>query len=258
MPLFINNLTQDINGFPPSAGGGPRLLATPNSDEVVLAPGNTLNWTGGVWGLEGNDTLLGSFDSNERLIGGPGNDSILGAPGNDILMGGRGGDVLDGNEANDFIRGDLDSDDLYGRDGNDIIRGGQGNDSINGGNGNDFLVGDLGTDDLTGGEGADTFVFRSDNRTSQLSEADLITDFSPSQGDKIGLTNGLTENDIDFTETADVNGDGVFNDAVIKIKSSGAIIGIVGNIENRRLVGNFIPASSFAMNLTGSEFQFLP
>ena len=48
--------------------------------------------------------------------------------------------------------------------------------------GNDTIIGGAGNDTMTGGGGADTFVFR------PSSGADVVTDFSHAQGDKIDLT----------------------------------------------------------------------
>ncbi|MGE5655582.1 MAG: calcium-binding protein [Actinomycetota bacterium] len=260
MVLFINNLIADQFGFPASDGGGPRFLAFATSDDIQIGSGNLLSYPGGVWGLGGNDTIIGSADSNERLFGNDGDDVIGGGNGNDILYGGKGNDRLDGNEGNDLVRGDSGDDLLFGGPGNDVLRGGQGNDILQGNEGNDFLVGDRGVDFLTGGEGADTFVLRRDEATFNINQADVITDFNFNQGDRIGLTDGLTELDLQFNDAdrIDYDRDGQVNDMPIRLKSTGQIIGIVLNTDNFELTGAFEPANQFVLGLNGSQFSYLP
>ena len=66
----------------------------------------------------------------------------------------------------------------------DVIRASDGRDRIDGGGGNDTIY--AATDDtLTGGPGADRFVFSID--PSHSATRDHITDFSPSDGDRIVL-----------------------------------------------------------------------
>jgi Ca2+-binding RTX toxin-like protein len=45
-----------------------------------------------IIGNNGNDTLSGSYDGNDTIIGGAGNDVVIGGKGNDILTGGAGND----------------------------------------------------------------------------------------------------------------------------------------------------------------------
>jgi Ca2+-binding RTX toxin-like protein len=72
---------------------------------------------------------------------------------------------------------------------NDILTGTDGTDKLNGLAGNDTLIGGLGKDTLTGGVGSDLFKFISLSDSSSLSkQADTITDFNHSQGDKIDLS----------------------------------------------------------------------
>jgi|GEM_PF-3329921 len=62
-----------------------------------------------------------------------------------------------------------------------VIRGDDGDNILVGTDGDDILIGGLGSDTLTGGEGADTFVLNS------LAEADIITDYTFGEGDKLDL-----------------------------------------------------------------------
>jgi Ca2+-binding RTX toxin-like protein len=259
MVLTINNLLGDLTGFPVSAGGGPRFLGFATDDDINVIEGDLSAFTWGVWGLDGNDTILGSSDSNERLLGNNGNDVIAGGPGNDIIYGGKNNDRLDGNEGNDVIRGDAGNDVLFGSRGNDLVRGGQGDDDLEGNEGNDFLVGDRGVDVLTGGPGSDIFVLKSNDEPFNVAQADVITDFNFDQGDRLGLTDGLTELSLLFTDENLIayDNDGIVNDMVIRNRSNGQILGIVLNNNNFDLTGSFETASPFALAINGSDFQFL-
>jgi peptidyl-prolyl cis-trans isomerase B (cyclophilin B) len=95
---------------------------------------------------------------------------------NDQLSGGRGDDRLQGKGGNDWLTGGF---------GLDHLQGGQGNDWLVGEAGDDVLIGNLGQDWLSGGEGADRFVLGRSG--SALHLADVITDFSAAQGDKIQI-----------------------------------------------------------------------
>ena len=75
---------------------------------------------------------------------------------------------------------------LYGEGGADILTGGIGS---------DVLVGGDRFDQLTGGGGSDTFVFSAQDQGNP----DFIRDFSILDGDKIGLAQGLTYNELRFT-----------------------------------------------------------
>ncbi|MBD0307313.1 MAG: calcium-binding protein [Microcoleus sp. T1-bin1] len=259
MALRINNLISDVTGFPVFAGGGPRLLGFATPDEIGVENGNLSSFPWGVWGLDGNDTIGGSSDSNERLLGNNGNDAIGGGGGNDIIYGGKDNDRLDGNDGNDVVRGDAGNDIIFGGFGNDILRGGQGDDDLNGNEGNDFLAGDRGVDVLTGGLGADIFVLRSNDEAFGINGADVITDFNFDEGDRIGLTDGLTELNLFFEDDNLIayDNDGIINDMVIENIITGQIVGVVLNTNSFELTGAFEQASPFALAVNGSQFQFL-
>lgn len=67
------------------------------------------------------------------------------------------------------------------------LRGEAGNDSLDGKAGNDLLDGGAGRDQLTGGSGADRFRFSTAGAFG-TAQADRITDFSRSEGDRIELS----------------------------------------------------------------------
>ena len=70
---------------------------------------------------------------------------------------------------------------IMGNDNDNVIKGSAKTDSLNGGVGDDTLTGGKGSDTLTGGNGADVFFFANGDG------ADVITDYSASQGDIIKL-----------------------------------------------------------------------
>ncbi|MEG5035053.1 hypothetical protein [Microcoleus sp. AT3-D2] len=206
-----------------------------NADNFTIDPalvGNLL-----VQGLDGNDLIQGS-PSADRVNGNAGNDTILGGDGNDTLWGGRDNDRIEGNAGNDNIAGNLGNDTISGGSGDDLIRGGQNNDVLVGGEGNDQLVGDLGRDILTGEAGNDLFVLRVNAAASNVSEADVITDFTAGQ-DAIALTNGLA-----FAGIAlDASG----SNTAIRIVATGQILGVVTGVQ---------PAALSAANFTTLNGDF--
>lgn len=199
-------------------------------DLVQLTPGALNGSAMGLRALGGDDVILGSPDG-ETMNGNKGRDRLYGNNGNDYLRGGKNNDEVFGDEGDDILNGNNGSDLVYGGNGNDMVRGGRDNDYLFGDAGNDVLIGDFGADLLTGGAGADVFVLRSSTVEGvvQNEYADWITDFNLAEGDKIGLTDGLTENDINYLGVLDVNNNGV-NDAILQLKSTNEILGIVLDI----------------------------
>lgn len=206
-----------------------------NADNFTIDPARVGNLL--VQGLDGNDSIQGS-PSVDRVNGNAGNDTILGGDGNDTLWGGRDNDRIEGNAGNDIIAGNLGNDTISGGAGDDLLRGGQNNDVLNGGEGNDQLVGDLGRDILTGEAGNDQFVLRGNAAASNVSEADIIADFTAGQ-DAIALTNGLA-----FAGIAlDASG----SNTAIRIVATGQILGVVTGVQ---------PAALSAANFTTLNGDF--
>ena len=157
--------------------GADRLTGSSGNDELDGGNGNdTLN------GSAGDDEIFGGND-DDRLNGGSGNDTLNGGLGADQLVGGNDDDELIGGSGNDTVHGNDGDDNLFGNGNNDRLKGGDGNDNLSGGFGLDTLIGEA---------GADTFVL-------QLNQGeDVILDFV-SGVDNIGLTGGLTFNDLTLT-----------------------------------------------------------
>jgi len=72
-------------------------------------------------GTTGSETLNGSNDGPDLIMGRDGNDIIFGNSGNDRLKGGRGNDEIHGGEGDDRITGGPGSDILSGDEGNDVF-----------------------------------------------------------------------------------------------------------------------------------------
>ncbi|MBD2386561.1 putative Ig domain-containing protein [Cylindrospermum sp. FACHB-282] len=130
-----------------------------------------------------NNNVSG-FNSADVINAQLGDDTIDGLGGDDLLRGGAGNDTLSGGNGDDK---------LYGDDGNDSLVGGNGQDLLVGGGGNDFLDGGRGDDNLTGGTGSDIFLL------ATAAGRDTITDFSLGQSDQIGLSGGLSFNQLSFS-----------------------------------------------------------
>ena len=102
------------------------------------------------------------------------------------------GTNLNSGNGKDSLSGTPGDDNLNGGNGKDTLNGGAGNDTLVGGNGADNLTGGLGDDILTGGKSGDIFILAVGEGT------DTITDFGDGP-DAIGLTGGVTFNDLSFS-----------------------------------------------------------
>jgi len=216
---------------------------TANVEGVQLAPGALNGYQFGLRALDGDDIIIGSSEG-EVINGNAGRDLIYGTGGNNFLRGGKGDDTLLGGTNNDILNGNNDNDVVFGGDGNDVVRGGKGHDYLYGEGGDDVLIGDFGADVLNGGAGADLFVLRRDTVVGVVDplQADYITDFNRGEGDRIGLTDGLTVNDITYQRFVDVDNNAI-PDALIQLNSTNEILGVVLNINPLELNGMFVTVS---------------
>lgn len=157
-----------------------------------------------VVGGEAGETLLG-FSGNDTIAGGLGNDDILGESGDDVLRGdfNQRQSVAEG--GNDRILGGPGNDRIGGKAGDDLLFGGEGNDQIWGDHGDDIIYGGLGDDTIHGDDGnrfsgTDTFVLATGEGTDTIVDFELGIDL-------IGLANGLTFNDLSFSENQIIVGE---------------------------------------------------
>ena len=92
----------------------------------------------------------------------------------------------------------------------------------------------------------DIFIIRTHQATTDINRAPVITNFNWfSDGDKIGLTDGLTEADLDYRSLIDFDADGLQDDTVIKLRNTEEILCIVLNADDFVLDGEFIPIASY-------------
>ncbi|HEY9866594.1 MAG TPA: calcium-binding protein [Candidatus Obscuribacterales bacterium] len=208
----------------PSTQNGTSFLVGDNTAEsIILSSGQLSNYPGGLLALDGNDTVIGS-ENSEFINGNTGSDSLIGNGGIDTLRGGKQDDILDGGNGNDFLAGDLDQDIVRGGDGNDSLYGGRNSDQLFGDAGDDILSGDKDNDTLTGGTGQDTFVLVTDGGL------DVITDFE-NNIDIIKLPDGVTFNDILLQSSS--------SNTLIIVQSTGEQLAQINNIS----VSNLTAAS---------------
>ncbi|WP_293155705.1 MULTISPECIES: calcium-binding protein [unclassified Microcoleus] len=251
------------------------LNLTNNSDNFTINPGLMAQFPGGILGLDGDDTIVGSI-GNDIANGNVGKDILFGRDGNDNLEGGKGADDLYGEGGRDTLIGGSDDDYLAGGDGDDILYGGRGDDLLDGGAGNDTLSGDRGYTYYKGGTGSDVFVLRTDvvaedprrnsNRSFSGSAWDGILDFERSI-DRIGLTGGLTEanitlipfsfalSDVIFISgrfpregkisaaDTDVDKNGRYDGTTIQIAATGQVLARVLSVTPSDLQGRFVTLS---------------
>ncbi|WP_270937827.1 CAP domain-containing protein [Falsiroseomonas oryzae] len=130
-------------------------LPAPTTKAVTIGSSNVKLDLDADAGAPAGLALTGTA-ANEVLTGGLGADRLLGLAGADTLLGGSSGDTLEG---------------------------GAGRDVLDGGAGDDRLVGGGSPDRATGGGGADRFVFQN----VSTDRGDLITDFTPAEGDRVDI-----------------------------------------------------------------------
>ena len=253
--------------------GAPRLIGDNTSEYIDLRSGSAGNSSGGVFLLGGDDTIDGSTN-NDLIFGNEGEDIIRGNFGNDSLFGGKGKDGILGGEGNDSINGGQDGDVIFGDGGNDVLVGGKGNDFLLSGNGNDTLVGGLGRDILASfGDnnslkigGTNLFVLQAEAGVRDINNTDLILNFR-NTFDKIGLSDGLTVNDIVLESLTNVpitlqvevpQSTGSFvspelfkprsvssSGTLIKIRNSGDLIGFFEGVTPAQLQNSIVSVQGF-------------
>lgn len=126
-------------------------------------------------------TTLTGFQAVAELIGSEFADRVV------VGNRDRIGVIADMGDGDDRLRATGGEDMLAGGDGADLLRGQSGKDVLVGGMGDDRLLGGRSTDTLTGGDGADAFVFAAGDSPAARKRADIVTDFSADEGDRIVL-----------------------------------------------------------------------
>ena len=243
---------------------GPDTLTGTASADTIRALGgdDTVSGLGGddrLIGGTGNDSLNGG-NGNDVLNGQAGNDDMRGGAGDDtyyvteagdtvieaasagtdkvnagidytltdnveeltLVSGARGGT---GNALDNTIFGSGGGDTLSGLAGADTLRGNDGRDTLLGGDGADLLDGGVGKDTLTGGAARDVYQFRDGDAGATRALADLITDFSHADAEKISLS------------LIDANTTAGGNQAFAWI-GNGAFTGVAGQLHYAQAGGN--------------------
>ncbi|UXN61649.1 calcium-binding protein [Phyllobacterium zundukense] len=215
--------TMDLSHFNPALGGVTVDLVAGIASGGEVETGETFRNIENIIATHHDDVLTGDNHDNffevrggaDRIDGGDGIDSVLfsgsgsvfdegltiGLASGTVSGGNSGGSTFTnienviGGFGGDFIWGDSGDNMLSGSDGADRIYGGAGNDTLIGGMGAYFsenfapasaIPGFPANDSLSGGTGADVFVFTA-LYDSDIPRADVISDFSASEGDKIDL-----------------------------------------------------------------------
>lgn len=238
------NIVVEVAGAFQGTNGNDIFSGTASSNVIFGLDGNDqINADAGndtTNGNRGDDTVNGST-GNDTCNGGQGDDQVNGGDGNDRGDGDRGNDMVNGDAGEDQLTGGEDNDTLDGGADNDRLFGGQGNDLINGGAGNDVISGDFGTDTLIGGAGNDVFVLRTSTAAATAAAADIILDYRP--GDTIGLTGGITPNNLTLTVE---NGN-----TIIQVTNNGvtSVLGIVNGVAPAQLT---FSTANIQVNMTGN------
>ncbi|WP_414526556.1 Ig-like domain-containing protein [Nodularia chucula] len=185
----INLTISDAPTSPIGTPGDDVIVGTLGNDSLFGGAGNDIIYAGGgdnyLFGGDGDDSLFGG-NGNDALFGGNGNDQLFGGAGNDYLYGGPGDNLLDGGDGNDILYAGNGNNTLLGGAGDDIIYSGSGQNLINAGSGNDMIF-------LNGGQ--DTVAI------AQGQGVDTINNFQVSLGQKIGLSGGLSFDQLTLTQS---------------------------------------------------------
>jgi Ca2+-binding RTX toxin-like protein len=209
LKVFDDGANEGIETLTFNIVDGEQYEVSPDAGSVALTISDTPT---NPFGDTGDNILVGD-DNNNSLFGNGGNDRIFGGLGDDYLFGGAGDDYLDGGDGNDALFGGDGTDTLLGGAGDDYLFGGAGDNLLDGGDGNDILYGNGGNDTLLGGAGDDIIYSGSGQNlinggvgndmiflnggqdtvvVAQGAGVDTINNFQVSLGQKIGLSGGLT------------------------------------------------------------------
>ena len=169
---------------------------------------------------------IGEISDTESLLyfGTLGNDNITTGDAYAEVYSYDGDDTIILGNSGGWSRGGRGNDNISAGSGEHHLRGHEGDDTLDGGAGNDTLEGGTGKDIITTGSGSDTIYLRAGDGGNELSDADIITDFTDGSDD-FGLTTSLSFGDLTRTQ-----GSGDYaNDTIIKYGSE--YLAILQNID---------------------------
>ncbi len=235
-----------------------------------------------VEGGDGNDTILGSADLNDTIIGSDGDDSIVGGSGNNTIDAGDGNDTIEANagvdtvdagDGNDLVTAGDGSDNVRAGDGNDIVSGEDGDDTIDAGDGADLINGNAGNDSVSGdfgpdtlnGDAGDDFVIGGEGRDSVSGGDDNDTLYGLAGNDTISgddgddqLYGGTLHDILNGGGGADLINGGIANDTADGGDGSDFIFGGGGNDSlTGGLGGDTVYGNAGNDSLQGSDGQDL-
>jgi Ca2+-binding RTX toxin-like protein len=235
------------------------------------AAGDTLTGIENLSGSQGHDVLAGNAGAN-KLQGWNGDDVLRGGAGADTLEGGAGSDTASwytstagvavslaagtasGGEA---VADALNSiENLSGSNlGNDGLEGNAGANVLQGWGGNDALVGGGGKDTLTGGSGADRIYFMALTDSVVGANADVITDFSHGQADRIDLTAIDANTAVAGNQAFGFIGTGLYTGVAgqLRYAITNGITTIAGDVNGDK-VSDFHITASGTVNLIALDF----
>ncbi|MDB9499295.1 Ig-like domain-containing protein [Nodularia spumigena] len=203
--ITFNLVDGELYEVNPDAGSVSLTISDTPTNPVGGADDNILVGTfenDSLFGLAGNDILYGGL-GNDYLFGSAGDDLLDGGDGNDALFGGDGNDTLRGGAGNDYLTGGAGDNLLDGGYGNDILYGGAGNNTLLGGAGDDIIYSGSGQNLVDAGSGNDIIFLNGGQDTvviAQREGIDTINNFQVSLGQRIGLSGGLSFDQLTLTQ----------------------------------------------------------
>ena len=204
------------------------------------------NYTNRIYGLDGNDYLVGGALA-DIIDGGTGNDTLLGGDGDDVITGGTGNDYIDGNTGNDTLIGGTGNDTFYGSTGNDtyVIAVGDGVDTIaDYGSGTDTDVAQLGmkSTDITALLRVGNDLVIQSAAGDQLTVIDQLSGSRDYYGygvEQFKFSDGVTWNAINIgTNTADTLNGTAGNDVIDGKEGNDVLNGGAGDDQYNFNLGN--------------------
>ncbi|MDR6292478.1 Ca2+-binding RTX toxin-like protein [Inquilinus ginsengisoli] len=279
----LDGFTRIIGGF----GAERLILSAPGTVDLT---GAVVAGIDEIRGSSGADTLVltgiaegqtvNGLDGADRIDGGNGNDALNGGLGDDTVRGGVGADVLNGGIGTDLAiysesvlgvtvnlatrtgvggnaQGDTltDIENLIGSRSNDVLVGNAGANALLGSDGADVLTGAGGKDSLTGGIGADRFVYAAIGDSPVGAGADLITDFSHAQVDRIDLAGIDANTTLAGDQAFAFIGAAAFTHHAGELRATvaGAVTTVAGDV-NGDGVADFSVTLTGALTLVAADF----
>lgn len=222
-----------------AANGHDTIIGSPDlGDSILGGHGHDT-----ITGQGGNDTLVGG-DGNDSIIAGDGDDSIRGGDGQDSITGDAGNDSVDSGDGDDTVSGGADNDNISADNGEDSLNGDAGDDTINGDGGIDTISGDDGNDSILGGEFADSLSGGIGNDTINGQAGNDNVDGGDGNDSLVGgagndaIVGGLGNDAINGESGADEIAGGDGNDSILGGGGNDSINGDLGDDTVRGQAGN--------------------